>query len=118
MQGYNEDQVVLVIPDPTDFGSQMTVHLGTLTINQIINVIKESEMDELSVSLNGSRISHLLACHQAELSFERETAANHTMDPTNLNEAFKMTKKEEIDTFSSKIIHTPMKPCSWTAACT
>ena len=47
--GYDKDQVALVIPDPTNFGSQMLVILGTLTINQIINVIKESEIDELSI---------------------------------------------------------------------
>ena len=34
---------------------------------------------------------------------------HHTMDPTNLKEADKMTKKEEIDAFSSKIIHSQMK---------
>ena len=31
------------------------------------------------------------------------------MDPINLNEAVKMTKKEEIDAFSSNIIHSQMK---------
>ena len=46
----------------------MPVLQGTLTINQMINVIKETETDEMLVSLNGSRIFHLLACHQAELS--------------------------------------------------
>ena len=32
-QSYHEDQVALVIPDPTDFKSQVPVTLGTLTIN-------------------------------------------------------------------------------------
>ena len=73
---------------------------------------EESEIDELSILLNGLRISHLLTCHQAELSIESETAVNHTMDLTNLNEASKMTKKEEIDAFSSKIIHMWTKTCS------
>ena len=49
------------------FGSQVPVTLGTPTINQTINVIKESEIDELSASLNRSRMAHLLACWQAEL---------------------------------------------------
>ena len=39
----------------------LPVTLGTPTINQIMNVIKESKIDELSVSLNESRISCLLA---------------------------------------------------------
>ena len=45
VQGHNEDQVVLVVPDSTGFGSQVPITLGTPTINQIINVIKESEID-------------------------------------------------------------------------
>ena len=104
--GYDEDQVALVIPDPTmTLVSWVPVILGTLTINWIINVIKESEIDELSVSLNGLRISHLLACHQAELSVASETAINQTMPPTDLSETVKMIKKEGINAFSSKIIY-------------
>ena len=91
--GYDKDQVALVIPDSTDFGSWVQVILSTTTINQIIKMIKESEIDELSVSLNGLRISHLLACHCADLSIESETAASGTMDLTDLNEAVKMIKK-------------------------
>ena len=53
VQGYNKDQVALNVPDPTDFGSWVPVILGTPAINHIINVIKESKMDDLSVSLNG-----------------------------------------------------------------
>ena len=60
---YKEDQVALVILDLTAFGSRVTISLGTPTINQIVNVIKESEIDELSVSLNELRIFHLLAGH-------------------------------------------------------
>ena len=70
--GYDKDQVALVIPDPTDFGSRIPVTLGTPTINQIINVIKESKIDKLLVSLNGSRVSHILNSHQAKLSVESE----------------------------------------------
>ena len=91
--GYNEDQVALVIPDSTTFGSQVMVTLGMLTINWIINVIKESKIDELSASLNGSRIFCLLACCQAEPSVGRKTAANQTMDLTDLNEAVRALKK-------------------------
>ena len=87
----------------------MLVTLGTLTINHIINMIKESEIDELSASLNGLRISHLLACHQAELLVRSEMAANQTTGLTDLNEAVKMIKKEEIEAFFSKIIPVQTK---------
>ena len=61
VKDYNKDQVALVIPDLTAFGWRVWVTLGTPTNNQIVTVIKESEIDELSVSLNGLRISHILA---------------------------------------------------------
>ena len=63
VKGYNKDQVALVIPDSTAFESRVLVTLGTPTINQIMSMIKESEIDELSISLNGLRISNLLAEH-------------------------------------------------------
>ena len=51
--------MALVIPDLTAFGLRVLVTLGTPTINQIVNVIKETKIDKLSISLNGLRISHL-----------------------------------------------------------
>ena len=48
VRGYNKDQVGLAKPDSTTCGSQVLVILGTPTINKIFNVIKESEIDELS----------------------------------------------------------------------
>ena len=107
--GYDEDQVPLVRPDSTGFGSWVLVTLGTPTINHIINVIKESEINELSFSLNGSRIAHLLACWQAELLIPKEMATNLAVDPTDLSEVAKTIKKEEVDAFSSKLIHSWMK---------
>ena len=61
VKSYNEDQAALIVPDVTTFGSRVPVILGIPTINQIMNVIKENEIDELSVSVNGLRLSHLWA---------------------------------------------------------
>ena len=105
VKGYNKDQVALVIPDLTAFGSRVSITLGMPTINQIMNVIKESEIDELSVSLNGSRVSCLLAGHQAEPSLKNDTTARPIPDPINLNEAVDMMKQEEIKVFLSQIVH-------------
>ena len=44
------------------FWISVPVTLGTPTIRWIIIIIKESEIDELSASLHGSRMAHLLAC--------------------------------------------------------
>ena len=59
--------------------------------------------------MNGLKITQLLACWQAGVLIQRETATNQTMDLTDLNEAVKMTKREEVDAFSSKIIHGQIK---------
>ena len=105
VKGYNKDQVVLVVPALTAFGSRVPVILGTPTINWIMNVIKENEINELSFSLTGLRISHLLAGHQAELSFRNNTTTSLISGPTDLGEAVKTMKWEEIEAFSSKILH-------------
>ena len=115
--GYDKNQVALVIPDSTIFGSQVLVTLGTPTINLITNVIKENEINQFLASLNESRMAQLLACQQAELLIQGEAAAHQTVEPTDLKEAVKMTKKEEIDTFSSKMIHGQWKPCSLQTTC-
>ena len=107
--GYGEGQAALIILDSTGFGFLVPVTLGTPTIIQIINMIKESVINKLLVSLNGSRIAQLLACWQAELSIWKETDTNQAVDPTNLIKAVKTTKKEEVDAFLSKIIHGQMK---------
>ena len=85
VEGYDEDQVVLVIPDLTTFGSRVPVILGTPTINQIVNVIKESKIDELFVSLSGLRISHLLAGCQVELSLKNDITSTSVPNHTNIN---------------------------------
>ena len=69
----------------------------------------KNEIDQLSVALNGSRISCLLAWYQAELSIKSEAATNQMVDPTDLNKVFKTTKKDEMDAFSSKIMHGQTK---------
>ena len=68
-------------------------------------MIRESEIDEFAASLNGSRMAWLLACHQAELAIKGNATVPPIGDHTNLNEVVKTTKREEIDTFLSKIIH-------------
>ena len=42
VQGYDEDQIALVIPDLSNFVAQIPVILETPTISQVINVMKES----------------------------------------------------------------------------
>ena len=78
--------------DLTAFGSRVPVTLGTPTINKTMNMIKEDEIDELSISLNGPRISCLLPGHQVELSLKNDTTTSPIPCPTDLNEPVKTMK--------------------------
>ena len=47
--GYDEDIVFLVVPDESEFSWRVPLVIGTCTIGRIINVIRESEIDCLSM---------------------------------------------------------------------
>ena len=72
-------------------------------------MMKESEINDLLASLNGLRMAWLLECWLADILIEGEATMHETGDAADLKEAVKMTKKEEIDPFLSKIIHGQMK---------
>ena len=61
VQGYDEDQIALVIPDLSNFAAWIPVILGTPTISCIINVIKEMEIDALAMPWANARVAHLLS---------------------------------------------------------
>ena len=59
--GYDEDQIALIIPDFSHFANRVPVILGTPTIGQVVNVMKEAEMDALAMPWVNARAAHLLA---------------------------------------------------------
>ena len=54
--GYDEDAVFLVVPDESEFGRRVPLVVGTCTISRIINVIKESKIDSLSMPWSTTRV--------------------------------------------------------------
>ena len=56
VQGYDEDQIALVVPDKTKFTEWIPIILGTPTISHVINVIKEREIDALAMSWANARV--------------------------------------------------------------
>ena len=60
-QGYDKDQIALVILDVSNFVAHIPVILGTPTISQVINVIKEEEIDALVMPWVNARVAHLLS---------------------------------------------------------
>ena len=63
IQGYNEDQIALIIPDESKFMEWVLVILGTPTISHIMNVMKEREIDALVMPWVNARVVHLLSMH-------------------------------------------------------
>ena len=61
VQGYEKDQIALVILDLSNFAAQIPVILGTPTISCIINVMKEMEIDVLTTPWANARVAHLLS---------------------------------------------------------
>ena len=107
VQGYDEDQIGLIIPDLSHFVKRVPVILGTPTIGQVVNVMMEAEMDALAMLWVNARASHLLAVHRmapAEVEDDRKDRYNTSQ------EGFVMhTQKVEIlGPFSSHVIPIKM----------
>ena len=64
VQGYNEDQIALVIPDFSNFATRVPIILGMPSIGQVVHVMKEVEMDALAMPWANARAAHLLAVHR------------------------------------------------------
>ena len=64
VQGYDKDQIALVILELSNFVARIPVILGTPTISHIINVMKEKEIDVLAMPWVNARVAHLLLVHR------------------------------------------------------
>ena len=60
VQGYDEDQIALVILDLSHFVVWVPVILGTPMISSIMNVIKEMEIDALAMLWVNAKVAYLL----------------------------------------------------------
>ena len=105
--GYDEDQIALIIPDLSHFAKRVPVILGTPTIGQVVNVMKEAEMDTLATMWPNPRVAHLLAVHRmvpAEVEDDRKDGYDTSQ------EGFVMhtQKVETLGPFSSHVIPVKM----------
>ena len=64
VQGYDEDQITLVIMDFSNFAARVPVILSMPTIGQVVNVMREAEMDVLAMPWVNARVTHLLSVHR------------------------------------------------------
>ena len=104
VQGYNEDQIAIVMDDPGM--TEWPVILGTPTLYRIMEVIKESEISKLAVPWAASRVSWLMRDVQAKLSqVVMNDVANKPISPLNVDEVVRVASKCTIPPFSHKAVH-------------
>ena len=103
VQGYDEDQVTIVMDDPDM--SECPVILGTPTIYHVMEVIKESEISKLAVPLASSRVSWLRVIQARLGQVVMNDVANKPISPLNVDEVLRVTSKCTVPPFGHKAIH-------------
>ena len=102
-QGYNEDQIAIVLDDPSM--KECPVILGTPTLYRAVQVIKESEIAQLAVPWATSRFSYLIQGLQARVKQEvRTDVGNKNIAPTSMDEVVRVSSKVHIPPFGCKAI--------------
>ena len=104
IQGYDEDQVTLVMDDPGMV--ECPVILGTSTLYRVMEVIKESEISKLAVPWSLSRISWLMWDVMAKMGWVVvNDVPNKPISPLDVNEIVRVASKCTVPPFSHKVIH-------------
>ena len=100
VQGYDEDQIALVIPDLSNFVAQIPVILGTPTIGCVVNVMKETEMDALAMLWANARVMPLLSVCRM-MPVEVGDGQKEEADVNGYDQLMYTQNAETIDPFSS-----------------
>ena len=104
VQGYDEDQVTLVMDDPGM--TECPVILGTSTLYWVMEVTKESEISKLAELWSSSRISWLMHDVMARLGqVVVNNMANKPITPLNVDKVVRVASKCTVPPFGHKIIH-------------
>ena len=104
IQGYDEDQVALVMDDPGMV--ECPVILGTSTLYRVMEVIKESEISKLAIPWSSSQISWLMRDVMAKMGrVVVNDVANKPIAPLNVNEIVRVASKCTVPPFGHKVIH-------------
>ena len=104
VKGYDEDQVALVMDDPGM--TECPVILGTSTLYQVMEVIKESEITKLAVPWSLSRILWLMRDVTARFGqVVINDMANKPIVPLDVDKVVKVASKCTVPPFGHKVIH-------------
>ena len=103
VQGYNKDQIALVVLDLSNFMAWVPVILGTPTISCVVNVMKEKEIDALVTPWANAWVAHLLSVQRVTATVEDNPAVGKSI-PNEYEEVVITKNTETIDAFSSHVI--------------
>ena len=104
VQGYNKDQIAIVMDDPGM--TEWLVILGTPTLYCVMEVIKESEISKLAVPWASLQVSWLMRDIQAKLGqVVVNDVANKPIAPLHVDEVVRVTSKCTVPPFGHKAIH-------------
>ena len=105
---YEEDQVALIVEDPSLFSQKCPVILGTPTIFWAVQAMKESEMDHVEPAWQhvkaGYQYTHFLMNveeYPEDCSFPTNTGKN----PVELDEKLLLKKRQVLLPFSNTMVH-------------
>ena len=103
VQGYDEDQIALIILDHSSFATRVPVILGTPTFGRVVNVMREVEMDALATPWGNARAAQLLAVRKmvpVEMGNDPEEECNIDKDSLLMY----TQKVETLEPFSSHVV--------------
>ena len=103
VRGYDEDQIALVIPDFSKFAARVPVILRMPTICQVVNVMREAEMDALAMPWANARVAHLLLVHRM-ITIRVDNGQEEKFDVNDYDSLMYTQKAETIEPFSSHIV--------------
>ena len=105
---YDEDQVALIVEDPSLFSQRCPVILGTPTIFRAVQAMKESEMNRVEPAWQhakaGYEYTHFLMNveeYPEDCSFPTNTGKN----PVELDEKLLLKRKQVLLPFSNTMVH-------------
>ena len=103
VRGYDEDQVALGILDFSNFAARVPVILGMPTISQVVNVMREAEMDTLPMPWANARAAHHLSVHRM-MPIEEGNGQEEKFYVNDDDLLMYTQKAETIEPFSSHIV--------------
>ena len=111
VQGYDEDQIALVILDKLKFAEQIPIILGTPTTSHVVNIMKKREIDTLAIPWANARVVHLLSMHKAAATVVGDQTSEST-NPIGYDEVVFMRNTKTIEAFSSHVISMKVEKAS------